>query len=103
MILQQAMNIIGLAQHEQNEILRMLAVVLWLGNIQFAEMEDGNAQVDDTNVIDFIAYLMETDSGLVQKVMTNRVIETQRGGRRGTRASDNERIHSSLWLPRVCL
>ena len=89
------MNIIGLAQHEQNEILRMLAVVLWLGNIQFTEMDDGNAQVDDTSVIDFIAYLMEADSSAVNKAMTTRVIETQRGGRRGTRASDNDGIHSS--------
>ncbi|KAF8640535.1 hypothetical protein AX17_000197 [Amanita inopinata Kibby_2008] len=79
-----AMQIIGLSQHEQDEIFRMLAIILWLGNVQFEEMDDGNARVADTNVTDFIAYLMEADSALVQKVMTTKVVETQRGGRRGS-------------------
>lgn len=80
----QAMNVIGLSHEEQTEIFRMLAIILWLGNVQFDEKEDdGNAQVADTGVTDFIAYLMDVDSALVEKVMTTRVVETQRGGRRG--------------------
>jgi myosin I len=80
---QKAMNIIGLSQQEQTEILRMLAIILWLGNVQFSELEDGNARVDDTGVTDFLAYLMEADEAQVAKVMTSKVVETQRGGRRG--------------------
>ncbi|KAH7886055.1 P-loop containing nucleoside triphosphate hydrolase protein [Phlebopus sp. FC_14] len=79
-----AMRVIGLSEQEQNEIFRMLAIILWLGNIQFQEMDDGNATVVDAGVTDFVAYLMETDSAMVQKVMTSRVVETQRGGRRGS-------------------
>ncbi|PVG02990.1 myosin-1 [Serendipita vermifera] len=79
-----AMQVIGLSQHEQNEIFRMLAIILWLGNVQFEELEDGNARIADTGVTDFIAYLMETNSALVEKVMTTRVVETTRGGRRGS-------------------
>ncbi|KAF8634884.1 hypothetical protein AX15_000638 [Amanita polypyramis BW_CC] len=79
-----AMQVIGLTVNEQNDILRMLAIILWLGNVQFEEMDDGNAKVSDTNVTDFVAYLMEADAALVQKVMTTRVVETQRGGRRGS-------------------
>lgn len=78
------MQIIGLTSQEQSEIFRMLAVILWLGNVQYSELDDGNAQISDTSVSDFVAYLMEVDSSLVQKVMTTRQIETQRGGRRGS-------------------
>ncbi|KZT08699.1 uncharacterized protein LAESUDRAFT_49979 [Laetiporus sulphureus 93-53] len=79
-----AMQIIGLNDYEQGEIFRMLAAVLWLGNVQYEEMDDGNAKVSDTAVTDFVAYLLEVDSALVQKVMITRVMETQRGGRRGS-------------------
>ncbi|KAG8886928.1 class II myosin [Tulasnella sp. 332] len=79
-----AMQVIGLTADEQNNIFRMLAVILWLGNVQFTELDDGNSKVDDTSVTEFVAYLMETDAALVEKVMTSRVVETQRGGRRGS-------------------
>lgn len=78
------MQIIGLSQPEQNEILKMLAIILWLGNVQFQENDDGNSSIADTGVTDFVAYLMEADSDQVQKVLTTRVVETTRGGRRGS-------------------
>jgi len=78
------MSTIGLSNQEQNDIFRMLAIILWLGNVQFGEMDDGNAIISDTGVTDFIAYLMEVDSTMVQKVLTSKVVETQRGGRRGS-------------------
>jgi myosin-1 len=78
------MNIIGLSGDEQNEIFRMIAVILWLGNITYEEMDDGNAKVADTGVTDFVAYLLEVDAALVEKVMTSKTVETQRGGRRGS-------------------
>ncbi|KAI9570317.1 P-loop containing nucleoside triphosphate hydrolase protein [Boletus coccyginus] len=79
-----AMRTIGLSEQEQSEIFRMLAITLWLGNVQFQEMDDGNSGVTDQGVTDFIAYLMEADSAMVQKVLTTKVVETQRGGRRGS-------------------
>jgi myosin-1 len=81
---QNAMMIIGLSNEEQNEIFRMLAVILWLGNVEFTDMDDGNSAISDTGTTDFIAYLIEVDSAMVQKVLTSRVVETQRGGRRGS-------------------
>lgn len=62
----------------------MLAIVLWLGNVQFEEKDDGNSQIADSGVTDFVAYLMEVDPALVQKVLTSKIVETQRGGRRGS-------------------
>ncbi|KAG6900504.1 class II myosin, partial [Termitomyces sp. T159_Od127] len=79
-----AMGVIGLSQEEQTEIFRMLAIILWLGNVQFAEQDDGNSMIADTDVTDFVAYLLGVDSSLVQKALTMRVMETQRGGRRGS-------------------
>jgi myosin I len=82
--LQKAMQIVGLSTQEQTEIWRMLAIILWLGNVEFNEMEDGNSIISDTGVTDFVAYLMEVDSSTVVKVLTSKVVETQRGGRRGS-------------------
>ena len=78
------MGVIGLSQEEQTEIFRMLAIILWIGNVQFDEKEDGNSAIADTDVTDFVAYLMEVDSAIVQKVLTSKIVETQRGGRRGS-------------------
>lgn len=77
------MQVIGLSAQEQNEIFRMLAVILWLGNLVFEESDDGNSKIDDPGVTEFIAYLLESDAATVDKAMTIRVMETQRGGRRG--------------------
>ncbi|KAJ3549900.1 hypothetical protein NM688_g5132 [Phlebia brevispora] len=79
-----AMQIIGLSPDEQSQIYRMIAAILWLGNVQYSEKDDGNADIADTSVTDFVAYLMEVDPALVQKALTIRVMETQRGGRRGS-------------------
>lgn len=78
------MQVIGLSDYEQSEIFRMLAVILWLGNVQFQENDDGNSGIADTGVTDFVAYLLEVDAALVQKALTIKVMETQRGGRRGS-------------------
>jgi myosin-1 len=43
------MGIIGLQKHEQDEIFKTLAIILWLGNIVFAEDESGNAAISDAD------------------------------------------------------
>lgn len=77
------MQVIGLSADEQNSIFRVIATILWLGNVDFTEGDDGNAVVSDTGVTDFVGYLMECDPASVQKVLTTRIVETSRGGRRG--------------------
>lgn len=79
-----AMQVIGLSAQEQNEIFRMLAVILWLGNLVFEESDDGYSKIDDPGVTEFIAYLLESDTATVDKALTIRVIETQRSSRRGS-------------------
>lgn len=79
-----AMKVIGLSQAEQDDIFRMLATILWLGNCTFREDDQGNAAIADQSVVDFVAYLLEVDSAHVNKALTIRVMETSRGGRRGS-------------------
>lgn len=79
-----AMKIIGLSQSEQDDIFRMLATILWLGNVTFVEDDGGNSSISDQSVVDFVAYLLEVDPAHVNKALTIRVVETARGGRRGS-------------------
>ena len=79
-----AMKIIGMQQAEQDDLFRMLAAILWLGNVTFRENDDGNAAIADQSVIDFVAYLLEVEASHVNKALTTRVVETSRGGRRGS-------------------
>lgn len=78
------MQVIGLSAQEQHEIFKMLSIILWLGNVQFDEDDSGNSTISDTGVTDFVAYLLEVDPAIVQKALTTRVMETTRGGRRGS-------------------
>lgn len=78
------MRIIGMSQDEQDNLFRMLAAILWLGNVNFREDDKGETQITDQGVIDYIAYLLEVDGSLVKKALTTRVVETSRGGRRGS-------------------
>lgn len=79
-----AMRVIGMSQAEQDDVFRMLAAVLWIGNISFLENDEGNAAIADQSVIDFVAYLLEVDSAHVHRALTIRIMETSRGGRRGS-------------------
>ncbi|GAV51421.1 hypothetical protein ZYGR_0AD06040 [Zygosaccharomyces rouxii] len=79
-----AMRVIGLSQEEQDEIFRVLAAILWTGNITFMENDEGNAQVRDTSVTDFVAYLLQVDSQLLVKSLVERIMETNHGMRRGS-------------------
>lgn len=79
-----AMQVIGLSQEEQDQIFRLLAAILWIGNITFVEDEEGNAKVRDTSVTDFVAYLLQVESELLIKSLVERVLETNHGMRRGS-------------------
>jgi myosin I len=79
-----AMKIIGLSKEEQDNIFRVLSLILWLGNVTFQEDDSGNAAVRDQSVIDFAAYLLEVESHHLNKALTTRIVETSRGGRRGS-------------------
>lgn len=95
-----AMQVVGFTQHEQDSILRMLAAILWIGNVQFSPNQEGNSEIRDQSVCDFIAYLLEVDAGQVSRALTTRIMETQRGGRRGTSARHRAPVEN---VPRLIL
>ncbi len=79
-----AMSVIGLEKQEQDQIFRLLASILWIGNITFVENDEGNAAIADSSVPQFVAYLLEVDAEKIEKAVTERIMETSRGGRRGS-------------------
>lgn len=79
-----AMKIIGLTQQEQDNIFRMLALILWIGNISFVEDENGNAAIRDDSVTNFAAYLLDVNPEILKKAIIERTIETSHGMRRGS-------------------
>ncbi|CAM1510133.1 Fc.00g004680.m01.CDS01 [Cosmosporella sp. VM-42] len=74
-----AMKIIGLSQAEQDEIFRMLAAILWIGNIQFQEDQSGYAEVTDRSVVEFVAYLLEVTADQVIAAITIRILTPRNG------------------------
>ncbi|KOS23417.1 Myosin-1 [Escovopsis weberi] len=74
-----AMKVIGLSQAEQDEIFRMLATILWIGNIRFKEDQEGYAEVVDTSVVDFAAYLLEVTPEQLIKGITIRILTPRNG------------------------
>ncbi|ODQ77899.1 hypothetical protein BABINDRAFT_40599 [Babjeviella inositovora NRRL Y-12698] len=79
-----AMQIIGLAQDEQDHIFRLLAAILWIGNVAFGENDEGNSTIRDTSVTDFVAYLLQVDAATLCNVLTERIIQTNHGMKRGS-------------------
>lgn len=75
----EAMKIIGLSQAEQDSIFRMLAAVLWTGNIQFREDQSGYAEVADKSVVDFVAYLLEVTPEQLIHGITIRILTPRNG------------------------
>lgn len=59
---------IGLSQQEIDDIFKTLAAVLWIGNVQFAENNEGNAAIADESVPTYIAYLLDVDGASVNRV-----------------------------------
>ncbi|SGZ40506.1 probable Myosin-5 [Hanseniaspora guilliermondii] len=80
----EAMKVIGITESEQDEIFRVLAAILWIGNISFIENDEGNASIKDSSVIDFVAYLLQVDNQSLTTALVERIMETNHGMRRGS-------------------
>jgi myosin I len=63
-----AMATIGLSQEEIDNIFKILAAVLWIGNVQFVENNEGNAAIGDDSVPTYVAYLLDVDGAAVNRV-----------------------------------
>ena len=73
------MKIIGLTQQEQDNIFRMLALILWIGNISFVEDENGNAAIRDDSVTNFAAYLLDVNPEILKKLSLKELLKLVMG------------------------
>ena len=77
------MNVIGLTADEQNNIFRLLASILWIGNLDFTEQGE-RAEVADKAVLDFVASLLGVPGQFLKTALEIREMETKHGMARGT-------------------
>ncbi|KAI9188885.1 class II myosin [Blastocladiella emersonii ATCC 22665] len=82
----EAMRVIGLSAQEQSDIHRLLAAILWLGNVDFAVDPDGNGEdailgsATAQDALDSVAYLLQVDADTLRRALLCRVIVTPRAG-----------------------
>ena len=78
-----AMNVMGLSQDQQLDVLKLVASIMHIGNIAF--IENGNyAQIADPQFLAFPAYLLGVDQGMLQEKLTTRLMESRWGGKSET-------------------
>ncbi|KAG1651263.1 Unconventional myosin-Ie [Nymphon striatum] len=79
-IFQEAMTVMGMTEEEKNHALQVVAGVLHLGNICFAEK--GNyAVVDNDDFLDFPAFLFGVEKELMKEKLTSRIMDGKWGGK----------------------
>ncbi|TID13176.1 hypothetical protein CANINC_005032 [Pichia inconspicua] len=79
-----SMDTIGLSNQEKDDVFRLLSAILWIGNVQFVENDEGNSTVADMSVINFIAYLLKVEAQILSTALTERTMETSHGMKRGS-------------------
>lgn len=79
------MNTMGIDQNLQYEIFRLLAAILWLGNVQFTADESDHAVIADRRTLELFASLFGTDAAAVERSLLFRSISTGTGvGKKGS-------------------
>eukprot|EP01137_Pigoraptor_chileana_P027899 Opistho-2@11102 len=75
-----SMTVMDISPQNVEDILKITAGVLHLGNIVF--VEDGNtARVTDPQFLEFPAYLLGVDAGILNEKLTSRIMESKWGGK----------------------
>jgi myosin-1 len=78
-----AMDVIGITKQEQENIFSLVAGILWLGNVRFAE-QGGRTVIANDDVLTFTASLLGVSNMALQNVLLFRVLQTGMGGKRGS-------------------
>lgn len=76
-----AMQVMGFSEEEKTEIFRLVASILWLGNITFADTEKEEAYIMNEDTLDLFAYLIQSDSNTCRNALVTRTIQTGTQGR----------------------
>jgi len=89
-----AMNVVGMSEEEQANLLYIVAAVLHLGSIYFVEGQKGNAAVHDRTALQFVSSLLYVDPQTLERALLFRVLNT--GGSGGASVS---RVGSTYNVP----
>eukprot|EP01114_Cavostelium_apophysatum_P003671 TRINITY_DN1374_c0_g3_i1.p1 TRINITY_DN1374_c0_g3~~TRINITY_DN1374_c0_g3_i1.p1 ORF type:complete len:1131 (-),score=356.14 TRINITY_DN1374_c0_g3_i1:89-3481(-) len=76
-----AMTCMNISQGEQQEILRLLMGILYLGNIYFKAGGKDDAQIVEKQVVEMFAYLIQSDPASCTKSLCYRTISTGTQGK----------------------
>jgi len=79
-----AMNVIGISQQEQKSCFKLLAAILWIGNIEFKDIGNDKVQIADNSVLEFVSQLLDVPSHFLKTALEFRQMETKHGNQRGT-------------------
>ena len=66
------MNTVGISSQDQKEIFRVLAGILWLGNIRF--QGGAPAQVVDKGPLDYAAYLLQVPPDFLAQSLNHKAV-----------------------------
>ncbi|GAM22908.1 hypothetical protein SAMD00019534_060830, partial [Acytostelium subglobosum LB1] len=79
-----AMNVVGINQDDQKQVLRLLSSIILLGNVQFTKSEKGEDQAEskDKELIATIARLMGVSASQLDKSLVTRDISMGQGMRK---------------------
>lgn len=78
-----AMSTLGFSEHDQQEIIRSLAAILWMGNLVFAETSNGS-RISSPDVLEMVAYLLEVNAHNLESALTTRYMDTGSEFKRGS-------------------
>jgi len=76
-----AMSTMGITPDYQAEVIRLLAGILYIGNITFQPDAKDQATVVDPSVVDMFAFLIQSNAASVSKALISRTISTGTQGR----------------------
>eukprot|EP00158_Paraphelidium_tribonemae_P006131 Partr_v1_DN27688_c0_g1_i3_m65225 putative Type-I myosin implicated in the organization of the actin cytoskeleton. Required for proper actin cytoskeleton polarization. At the cell cortex, assembles in patch-like structures together with proteins from the actin-polymerizing machinery and promotes actin assembly. Functions as actin nucleation-promoting factor (NPF) for the Arp2 3 complex len=76
-----ALSTLGCDASVQFKIFRLLAAILWLGNVEFQEGNGAGASISNGDVVDHVAHLLSMDSKQLRDALTFRFMETKAGAR----------------------
>jgi myosin-1 len=72
---------VGITEQERQEVMRALSVALWLGNLAFCEKRQETAEVQDKQVLNIVAGLLQVSAASLENALCTRQIQTGVGAK----------------------
>jgi myosin heavy subunit len=80
----------------RDDVLRTLSAILWLGNMSFIEVSDEVSAVEDREILQYVADLLQVDAAALEAALVTRRITTGTGEKAETFIKPNTIAQSDL-------